>query len=1069
MKNKRGQTALVLILLAAAALIFLAVTLNWGRIAQTKTLLTIAADQSATLLASDAASYGQAQKQTYLKDKNKLTESIGLFMALLMVIIAIIAIPFAFTSGIFIGLLAVLSAVMAITNLVLQAAVVQPMITSEWNKLMRGQPVPEQYYEGAIQTAFENSVTDQVKITDYLDWNAKGIAGNNSHGFPNDVVSRFAVFYTDRLKMINHASSSIIPQVKTFYTQLGALMNGDSNGFKLNDACPADSVSTDSTYSPYCDPCCQPNPPSTASCGNSNCLTNNRYGPSYPYLYDSSFQKDYTAGTSFLEQFGRDQQMGPFTSLTPNVISPNGVTPILEFPNGVYPFFWLMKDYSPQVDNLDPTTTPLTAGSPALHWCAPATTAANGVDIPSFTAPTGFTDLAQLTLPYTCQAQDCCVNYLPDTLGCCTSGVFVRRCPAPVNGVCPAGTTLTPTFDNSFKGTANGVIDMVTANPNPSFDSSFGASGSSSWVEGDNQICLTTWPYNGANSNVPDGTCELSGGDSATANSSMTIDALDDTIHPLSDFVNYATTFLGNSVGTLSSTFSTWYPQVAEWIGACDDGSTCSNGVCSGDGSSCVGRLAQAVANLNTWSGPNSAITNWLNTIYTSSSAWCVPPEATLLSESGPCDDGSTCSFAGQCSDGTLCNGEDGYINSNYAANDVKGSSLTHQWGDLGYVLACLNYNSNQTTTVGSVYNYQQCLNALLSGACSGALPAVCTASALGRSLIAGAAPSFDGCAGSYAAWVNNSLTLAIDEAPKFALRYLFLKDVYTRAQTLQTISSQGYTALSTFLDPDQNKVPMSPSAGLTWAFNHQTSASLPNSVIYGWVDATPGGSGGCWDATHTKRSGCAHIVKVTAYSPGRYGSSSLPRPQPASKGSGLPWIQTKTTGSFLGIPTSRSFTLMNRDGYVWVGVRRWDEDHSPILFPNGHTLWQSLFHNPIGGKTETGYKALPTDCIKLPLGSADIGFGLQDNTVTGLEIAHITSTDADSLGNAFMLNDKSLDPNETGTCANAANALLANALESHACAAYVASLDASKLSGNGDQDYSVRFVSDSLCAPQTD
>jgi len=603
--------------------------------------------------------------------------------------------------------------------------------------------------------------------------------------------------------------------------------------------------------------------------------------------------------------------------------------------------------------------------------------------------------------------------------------------------------------------------------PNPANDPSFGEGGSGTWLEGDNQMCETaTWPYNGSSATgPPDGTCELTGTANPPPASSIppwpssTVDGLDDTMHTLSDFVNFATTFLGNNVGTLSSTFSSWYPQAADWVAPCDDGSACvgNPGHCT-DGTSCpVGRLLPLPANLNTWNG---VITNWLN--YTVSKnayvpaaspyPWCVPP-------------GTDSSMNVNGSPTT----ENNYIANNGGA-----------WGSWSSVLACLNYNSNLISNNGSIYNYQQCLNALPANACPAATSSIFTAGGqgacdpliLGRSLAGPNPNNFTGScdatvAGSYAKWVNDSLTLATDEAPKFALRSAFLTDVSTRANTMQTIFSPAATALNTFLNPDQSQSTLSPSAGLTWAFNNQTAASLPNSVIYGWVDNPLNGSGGCGTDGNGKRVGCAHIVKVTVYSPGRSSGSSLPLPLPQSGGSLLPWIKTKTTNSFLGIPLSRSYTLMNRDGVVWAGVRRWDEDHNPVLFPNGHTLWQSLFHNP-NGTAITGQSALPPGCIKVPLGSAYIGFGLEPSTVAGLQTAGISQADVNALGEAFMINGSGIDPPaySTRACLSdsviGVNALLANAPESHACAAYIAQLPTPMgTSSPWGQDYSVVFLPD--------
>ncbi len=1096
MKNKYGQTALILILLTAAALIFLAITLNWGRIAQVKALLTVAADGSASLMASDAASYGEMQKQTNLKDTNQITGQTGLLLALLLVVLSILLCIIFPPSGAFAWAIAIASIAMAITNLVLQLVVIQPGITALWNSLQKNQPIPQQFYEGGVSTALQGSVGDQVNITDYLDWNVNGQWGVDSHNFPKDFVSRFAVFYTDRLKMLNKPP---IPQVVFFYDQLGELINGETcaqnesdhasypdiitlnpfcqnldaqlgaqhcindpadpacqmkipNVFQLHDACTGSNPVNTATYSPYCDPCCQPqyvpgsNPqkplrPLSCSSGDSNCSTNNPYSPPYIDIYDPAFQ-NYASGLSFLDQFGRDQQMGPFTSLTPQGNSSNGIF----FPNGIYPFFWLMNDYSPEVDNINPGSLQ----SPQYHWCTAATT-------PAYTPPAGYADLNQLSLSYSCSGQDCCVNYLPNSV---------------TNGV-----------PNPSKGTTIDMVGSPSLGSNPALDKSFGVGGSGSWLQGDNQMCSTTWPYNGANSNFPDGTCEWTG--SAAAPSSppspplteppSTLDALDDTMHTLSDFVNFANVFLSNDVGTLSSSFSTWYPQAAAWIATpCtappDPGGLVGWQQCSTPGVQVPGRLltiyappgypnidgydpATPVDELGGW---NTLITNWLDTVYTSSSAWCVPSEATLLNGNGSTS-------------------EDTYINS----NSINYNGVEGPWGDLPHVMACLNYNSNPpngTSQNSSVYNYTQCQNALTSctflcadgsqcgsggpgqcndgNPCSGSLSGTpCDPSILGRSLVAGPVPAFDGCIGNYAAWVNNSLILATDEAPKFALRSAYLTDIYTRAKIMPKIFQAGEKALSAFLAPcaGSNCSDGGPAAQLIWANSHPSStSSLPNSVIYGWVDNTsPNG-----------HPGYAHIVKVTAYSVGR-GASAV-----------LPWIETSCTKKFLGICIQRSYTLVARDGSVYASVKRWDEDHSTVLFPNGHTLWQFMFHNPSGSAT-TG-QGLMQACNGL--NSNTIGFGLTSQTVAGLNYAKYINSpqDVTALGNAFMLNDRgdgSVDPGakESGysSCLSQANALLANAPESHMCAQYCASRNASACpggsvdqSGFGESDYSVKFYS---------
>ncbi len=1220
--NSRGQTALILILLSAAALIFLSITLNWGRIAQTKSMLTIAADQSASLLASNAASYGEQQKQTNLKDANQLKGKSSFWTAFFYFVLAIVMISIGGTG--FAWYLEIASVALATINIVLQLVVIQPMITSLWNKLEREMATEEQFFEQGISTALEGSVTDRVNITDYFDSSPNGRFGTNSSGVPNDTISRFGLFYTDRLKMLMQPP---VPQVGFFSNQLDEFINGETclqngndrknypgiqpnlncaslycvtdpvkdpsnllldpncqkpilGGFQLNDPCPADPDSNKATYTPYCDPCCLPpivngkyvRPsycnPSEASII-AECGTNNPYN-SYPYIYDPAFQNNYMPinlqnydqnGASFLDKFGRDEQQIPgalpLKTLTPQGSPSNGIY----FPNGIYPFFWLMKYYGPEVDTTIPgptPTTPISADSQYLHWCAPATTAINGATIPTFTTPTGFSALTQLgqspySLPYTCQGKDCCVYYLGGSLSNSVpaggAGNISSLAGGPGN--VPAPTTLN-----------NLVIDKVGGASNPAIDPSFGEGGKDFWLAGDNQMCISPtsstpespygWPYNGASATtLPDGTCEWtsSGADPSSTEpspSSSTVDSLDDTMQTLSDFVSFSNTFFSNDAETLSTNFNAWYQQAADWIAPkcadgdsspacnserCDDKSQCSSGQCS-DGTSCGdnydGRLlsiyeppnypditskfnsnsTKTVDRLKDW---NTAVTKWLQTNYANDTAWCVPSGTT----------GSP--------------NEDNYINNQ---SQLIAQNAKTIWGDLPHVIACLNYNAYQDPSDPNspLYNYQQCQNALVQNQNSGCKLSLtdtstnppmssCASQILGRSL-AGPAPAFQtgtSCdpkvAGSFANWVQNSMTLMKDEAPKFALRSAFLTDVYKRAQTMQNIFSEGDTALHNFLKgcnecvvnslcpasgqctdgtpclpngqcSEVSQCPGSNSAGGTCSdgitscgapncanggpaaqliyarANPPPSTVLPNSVIYGWVDDTLANG-----QTLSNGKGYAHIVKVTAYSPARNGN-----PPGITTISGfhalLPWVKTHHS------TFSRSYTLYDRDGYVYVSIKRWDQDHvNPVNFPNGHSVWQFFFHNPTTGAAENG-NALPASCMGLDSGK--IGFGLESATIDGLTSSEkspvqISKPDLTALGNAFMLNDNGngqVDPSaksdstDYGNCLKAVDALLASGTESHACAEYIAASPASNAksiesnySQNGDADYSLKFV----------
>ena len=520
----------------------------------------------------------------------------------------------------------------------------------------------------------------------------------------------------------------------------------------------------------------------------------------------------------------------------------------------------------------------------------------------------------------------------------------------------------------------------------------------------------------------------------------------------------------------------------------------------------------------------NKLITQWLNTSYAKAGAWCVPPESTLKNGSTPtnedayinkiapkiCSNGSSCGSGGtnKCSDGNAC-----------------------LWGTLPQVIACLNYNSGRNTDGSkanvdssygnAVYNYQQCLNALVAeaGSCS-SLPDQCTSQVLGRSLETETRPSTISCdptvSGSFANWVSNSLILFTDEAPKFALRSAFLTDLYNRATTMQRIFSQGHTALANFFktcdgcsdgtlcgsggtntctDGSACDLPKcaagGPAAQLVWARTHGSPAEiLPNSLIYGWVDNTyPNG-----------HRGYAHIVKVTAFSPGREGTTKASTFVNGVSNM-LPWINTWETWAL------RKYALSDRDGNVYVSVKRWDEDHgdNPVTFPNGHTLWQFLFNTTASNNApDVSGAGLIGACNGLNLGAGScpalsgsgntVGFGLLPETIQGLRAAQripsggngcvTINNDNTALSNAFMLNDEgdgNIDPNlrlQGGaagtacaagandgtnstycTCLSEANKRLALGFESHACARYVASQAGQDPSPNGDSDYSLKFI----------
>jgi hypothetical protein len=174
---------------------------------------------------------------------------------------------------------------------------------------------------------------------------------------------------------------------------------------------------------------------------------------------------------------------------------------------------------------------------------------------------------------------------------------------------------------------------------------------------------------------------------------------------------------------------------------------------------------------------------------------------------------------------------------------------------------------------------------------------------------------------------------------------------------------------------------------------------------------------------------------------------------------------------------------LDNRDGYVYVSVKRWDQDQSNSqsgsTFPNGHPLWQFSLHIPGSTSAPIAVNGLPQACFgswKLSSNCSGTncspGFGLQQQTVNALgSLAQmgagsgILPQDKAALASAFMLNDEGygdttgmVDNAAQGSsstysaCLSWANSLLDNAPESHACAEYVASNNASQNSSSASE-----------------
>ena len=528
---------------------------------------------------------------------------------------------------------------------------------------------------------------------------------------------------------------------------------------------------------------------------------------------------------------------------------------------------------------------------------------------------------------------------------------------------------------------------------------------------------------------------------------------------------------------------------------SCADGSICRNNKCQGGtGVACInwGDLPHVISCLNYNSGQNPAMPS--STLKTYSD--CLTQLNSMADTNADCHPtttvvtGGTVTWPPNCDPALLGTPPNPAVAATPPSPNQYGTKADC---DVFTVGSFANWVSN-ASNFGPAYNYQQCLNYLTTMNAASTCPAsisgtVCDSTILGRDLLLYSgkhtAPTFDNCTatGNYMAWLNESLSLFSSETPKFALRSQFLTDAYNRAQSMQTILSEGDTALGKFLTPCSGTkcADGGPAAQLAYAQGQTAQTELiPNSVIYGWRDKTlatghtlPASQGGL---------GYAHIVKVTAYSPGRNGHLAFGSPADIASfvQSKLPWIQTSSDWD------SRTYKLVQRDGFVYVSIKRWDEPHgSSTFFPNGHLLWQFSYNGPRG-------KANQTPDLSACFGSTNaysskgfngLGFGLESQTSSGLKNYPMSTVDSSLMSNAFMLNDEgdgNIDVNNKGTpatscsmgtnsansnycdCLSLANSLLNQGVESHACAEYIASYSAAGPSpddGDKSRDYSLKFV----------
>ncbi|GEM_PF-5382450 len=589
--SNRGQTAIILMLVIAVALIIYAISLNWARVTQYKTMTTIASNTAAANMASVITSYGEQQLQVNLGGRPKYCKRTNFLVMIVVIIIVIIIVIVSWGTATFValGLFAVIVSVaaiaLAVAALIINLAVIQPGLTRLWNRMQdKLLTMEDKVVENGIMTALQSVVTDQVNVDDHFDMDTDGLwVDKNGNGKGDtsgykDKISRFGYYYTWRLKQLQ---PMVIPGVDVFMQNLNELIY--NNPYGKGAACTADELlqtprpikcqpvdnfglfdprcsSTSRNPSPYCNPCCQPvtDPGTGKPLRPQNCpaLPQCPAGdyPAFPlspyqWQYDPYYENDTNNATtdpnrflSFREKLGVDDENEGYLR-NPN--NPNHPPPQSEIvnPND--------KKFQEQ-DTTGYYTNPIPPTPSALDR-------RQGV-FPFFWEMGYFQRAVARTAPVLPKTDDVTIVAVdPADLPLKTKNRF--RTPNATD----------PNYDASICAIENWEKDLDdTITPDGFW-----------WKTGSDQYCSTTYPYNDCSQVIPSGTCSpgtftdpasLPSCGCVTSTSDADKDKwhedpVDNMVYGLKAFIGWGKYILELDPDVQSQTFNDWYsPSAAQWI-----------------------------------------------------------------------------------------------------------------------------------------------------------------------------------------------------------------------------------------------------------------------------------------------------------------------------------------------------------------------------------------------------------------------------------------------------------------------------------------------------------------------
>lgn len=724
--SRNGQVAVILILVVAAALIFYAVSLNLGRISQTKVVTTIAADTGASLLASHMASYGQQIFQTTLGGDRNQCGLTSVVAAIVTVVLAIIAVVAALYGQFYIT--AAVIAFLATAALVLQVAVIQPGLTDAINeKMNRTMDQVDSFVERGIQKALSSVVTDGNLVPDFDDSDGDRLWGFAANGQPLDRIGRFGFYITkQRIDMIPPPLST---SMADFVDALRNFLLDDGDNWGIFDHTGPICASSE------CYHCCVPpitwteemgcaanvsvNPfiytPNPVDVANVRaiCEAGSPYGngisSNYPWVYDAHRGNPGNAFVSFQEQLGRDDEHRDFEkkAAAPNGLQDSSFPPptppdIFQLEDatdyyaaddrtGIFPFFYKIADWGVNLDPVELVTN--NPANPQCHWCD-ARAGTTCVSMPPHPA-----EIPQLVLPPGSPPSGAVYN---TTL--CVDGINPDpgRPPLKVDLV-----RLPDAADAIFLG--NPLIGKIEADAPQCAQNARGQPNAGFWKRGGDRFCSggtgacaaggDCWPYYEQCAKY--GTCTVNG--AATGCACGTVgavapedpdngwpdDLVDDVLYGLNLFIDFGMELLNRSPEELAKDFKLLYPQIAQWIepGPASVPPRSNSPSCA----NCCYVCDAKDGALHIWHKEiqemRDRLLAWRDTSFAGSQCrevWCVPPA-----------DYSSCSSFFP----TLPPA------SEEATFNINGNSVR---GDIEDIVACINWNANDNTVIwadGTAHN----------------------------------------------------------------------------------------------------------------------------------------------------------------------------------------------------------------------------------------------------------------------------------------------------------------------------------------------------------------------------